>query len=52
MELIRLLVFSAGGGDVLMKMLVSYTLLAQQVFEDTITAMPLILLCGGNLTSI
>jgi|EP01046_Picozoa_sp_COSAG06_P014931 hypothetical protein len=38
---------TTGGGDVLMQMLVSYTTLAQQIFEDVITTLPLIMMCGA-----
>lgn len=38
---------TTGGGDELMKMLVSYTTVAQQIFADVITTRALVLLCGS-----
>eukprot|EP01043_Picozoa_sp_COSAG02_P051543 COSAG02_NODE_5439_length_4329_cov_5.535225_3_plen_639_part_01 len=38
---------TTGGSDVLMAMLVSYTTVAQQIFEDVIITSDLVLLCGS-----
>eukprot|EP01046_Picozoa_sp_COSAG06_P048201 COSAG06_NODE_7158_length_2604_cov_0.969661_1_plen_849_part_10 len=38
---------TTGGSDILMAMLVSYTTVAQQIFEDVISTSSLVLLCGS-----
>jgi hypothetical protein len=43
---------TTGGGDVLMAMLVSYTTVAQQIFEDVISTRGLVLLCGSLVSTL